>query len=162
MRRKKWMTVILMCLLGVFVFASCDDDDDDLRVSDVPDAVLASFNSLYSGVSRVEWEREYDGSYKADFRKDNRDYEARYSATGKWLRTEIDYGRDFAALPQAVQQAYESTEYAGVWTIDDIDEIQRPDSATLYRIEIEKAGQRDIYLYFDGAGTLVDTTVEQR
>lgn len=163
MKRMKWMTVMMMCLMGIFVLASCSDDDDndgDVRQSDVPEAVLAAFSGQYAGIGNVEWEREYDGSYVADFWKDSREHEASYSADGTWIQTEIDYGRDFAALPPAVQEGYNATEYASQWAIDDIDEIQRPDVATQYKIEVEKAGQRDMHLYFSPDGVLTNAVAE--
>ena len=50
----KWTMV---CALGVFVTASCSDDDDDDRV-DVPSQVQAAFDQKYAGAWSGTWSME--------------------------------------------------------------------------------------------------------
>lgn len=146
----KWMMV---CALGVFSMTSCSDDDDNNI--NVPDNVTRAFNDKYAGVGRVEWDRERGGYLVAEFNKDGKEYDAWFTETGEWVMTEVDHGRRMENLPQAVQAGYEATTYyAENWTIDDIDEIQRPAYETFYIIEVEKKGQPDYDLYFDANGTL--------
>ena len=47
---------LAMVLTGAIMFTSCEKDDD-LRLSDVPTAVLDSFDAKYPNVSRAEWEK---------------------------------------------------------------------------------------------------------
>ena len=146
----KWMMV---CALGVFSMTSCSDDDDS-NVN-VPENVTRAFNDKYAGVGRVEWDRERGGYLVAEFNKDGKEYDAWFTETGEWVMTEVDHGRRMENLPEAVQAGYEATTYyAENWTIDDIDEIQRPAYETFYIIEVEKKGQLDYDLYFDANGTL--------
>lgn len=146
----KWM---MMCALGVFSMTSCSDDDDS-NVN-VPENVTRAFNDKYAGVGRVEWDRERGGYLVAEFNKDGKEYDAWFTETGEWVMTEVDHGRRMENLPEAVQAGYEATTYyAENWTIDDIDEIQRPAYETFYIIEVEKKGQPDYDLYFDANGTL--------
>lgn len=146
----KWMMV---CALGVFSLASCSDDDDNNVV--VPDNVTRAFSDKYSGVGRVEWDRERGGYLVAEFNKDGKEYDAWFTETGEWVMTEVDHGRRLENLPQAVQDGYKATTYyADNWKIDDIDEIQRPAYETFYIIEVEKKGQPDYDLYFDSNGTM--------
>lgn len=148
----KWTMV---CALGVFVTTSCDDDDDDFR-GNVPSAVQEAFDQKYSGVGRVEWDMEQGGYLVAEFMKDGREHDAWFTAGGEWVMTEIDYGRDLQALPQAVQDGYAVTTYAlQNWSVDDIDEIQRPAYDNVYIIEVEQGGRPDYSLYFDINGTLI-------
>ncbi len=147
----KWT---MMCAFGALVVTSCSDDDDDDGAR-VPEAVQVAFDSKYGNVGRVEWDREQGGYLVAEFRKDNREHDAWFTEGGEWVMTEVDYVRDLTALPQAVQAGYAATVYAqDGWTVDDIDEIQRPSYETFYVIEVEKAGQPDYDLYFDLNGTL--------
>lgn len=144
----------MACAVGMVAFTSCDDDDND-DYARVPDAVTAAFSHQYGNPGYVEWDSERGGYYVAEFRKDGRDHEAWYTQAGLWAMTEVDYGRSLADLPQAVQSGYAATAYAlDAWTVDDIDEIQRPDYETVYKIEVEKRGQADHDLYFDLGGTL--------
>ena len=146
----KWMMV---CALGVFSMTSCSDDDDS-NVN-VPENVTRAFNDKYAGVGRVEWDRERGGYLVAEFNKDGKEYDAWFTETGEWVMTEVDHGRRMENLPEAVQAGYEATTYSAEnWTIDDIDEIQRPAYETFYIIEVEKKGQPDYDLYFDANGTL--------
>lgn len=153
MKTKELMKWMMACALGVFTLASCSDDDDD-NVP-VPDAVTRAFTDKYAGVGRVDWDREKGGYLVAEFWKDGKEHEAWFDNNGEWFMTEIDHGRDLTSLPQAVQAGYEATAYAQTgWSVDDIDEIQRPAYETFYIIEVEKRGQSDYDLYFDTNGTL--------
>lgn len=154
MKKWKWIGMAMACAVGMVAFTSCDDDDND-DYARVPDAVTAAFSHQYGNPGYVEWDSERGGYYVAEFRKDGRDHEAWYTLAGLWAMTEVDYGRSLADLPQAVQSGYAATAYAlDAWTVDDIDEIQRPDYETVYKIEVEKRGQADHDLYFDLGGTL--------
>lgn len=154
MKKWKWIGMAMACAVGMVAFTSCDDDDND-DYARVPDAVTAAFSHQYGNPGYVEWDSERGGYYVAEFRKDGRDHEAWYTQAGLWAMTEVDYGRSLADLPQAVQSGYAATAYAlDAWTVDDIDEIQRPDYETVYKIEVEKRGLSDHDLYFDLGGTL--------
>lgn len=154
MKKWKWIGMAMACAVGMVAFTSCDDDDND-DYARLPDAVTAAFSHQYGNPGYVEWDSERGGYYVAEFRKDGRDHEAWYTQAGLWAMTEVDYGRSLADLPQAVQSGYAATAYAlDAWTVDDIDEIQRPDYETVYKIEVEKRGQADHDLYFDLGGTL--------
>lgn len=146
----KWMMV---CALGMFSLTSCSDDDDNNI--NVPDNVTRAFSDKYAGVGRVDWDRERGGYLVAEFNKDGKEYDAWFTETGEWVMTEVDHGKRLENLPQAVQDGYKATTYyTNNWTIDDIDEIQRPAYETFYIIEVEKRGERDYDLYFDANGTL--------
>ena len=153
MKTKELMKCMMACAFGVFALTSCSDDDD--APVNVPDAVTRAFSDKYTGVSRVEWDREKGGYLVAEFWKDGKEHEAWFDANGEWFMTEVDYGRNLTSLPQAVQEGYNSTTYAQTdWMVDDIDEIQSKGYDTFYIIEVEKRGERDTDLYFDLNGTL--------
>lgn len=154
MKTVEFLKFAMACALGVFVFASCSDDDDDDNVQ-APDAVQIAFEQKYGNSTRVSWEREGGGYLVGEFRQDGREHDAWFTQGGEWMMTEVDHARNLATLPQAVQDGYNATRYAAEqWSIDDIDEIQRPAYETIYIIEVEKAGQPDYDLYFDVNGTL--------
>ena len=155
MKYWKWMQATALCAVGALAFTACDNDDDDDGYTRVPAAVEAAFADRYGGHGRVDWDAERGGYCVAEFYMDGRECEAWYSPDGSWMMTEVDYGRNLQALPQAVQDGYNATTYAqDGWRIDDIDEIQRPGYENVYKIEVEKDGQPDRDLYFDLGGTL--------
>lgn len=155
MKTLNLLKLTMVCAIGMFVATSCDNDDDDFH-GNVPAAVQAAFDQKYSGVARVEWDMEQGGYLVAEFFKDGREHEAWFTAGGEWVMTEIDYGRNFQDLPEAVREGYSVTTYAlQDWFIDDIDEIQRPAYDNVYIIEVEQGGRPDYSLYFDANGTLI-------
>ena len=155
MKYWKWMQATALCAVGALAFTACDNDDDDDGYTRVPAAVEAAFADRYGGHGRVDWDAERGGYCVGEFYMDGRECEAWYSPDGSWMMTEVDYGRNLQALPQAVQDGYNATTYAqDGWRIDDIDEIQRPGYENVYKIEVEKAGQPDYDLYFDMNGAL--------
>lgn len=153
MKTKELMKWMMACAFGVFALTSCSDDEEGKVV--VPDAATRAFTQKYAGIGHVEWDREKGGYLVAEFWKDGKEHEAWFDDKGEWFMTEVDHGRDITGLPQAVQDGYAATKYAqDGWTIDDIDEIQRPQYETFYIIEVEKRGEPDFDLYFDTNGTL--------
>ena len=142
---------IAVVLAGAMAFTSCEKDDD-LHSSDVPAAVLDSFDAKYPNVSRAEWEKK-GGYIVAEFWQDGMDTQAWYNSNGEWLMTEFDLGRNVSALPQAVQEAFQNSAYA-TWRVDEIDLYERPKDA-FYLIEVETQGQTERDLYFAPDGTLL-------
>ena len=67
--------------------------------------------------------------------------------------TETDYGKDLFYLPSVVEKSFSEGEY-GTWIVDDIDFYERTDK-DFYLIEVEKAGQRDMDLYYSPDGVLI-------
>lgn len=166
MKTLEFLRKAMICIMGVFIVTACSDDDDNgngnVASRTVPDAVLTAFNEDYSDVSNVDWDVEDGGFHVAEFVKGGKEYDVWYTASGTWVMTEIDHDRDLSALPQAVQEGYAATIYAqNNWTIDDIDEIRRPDYETIYKIEVEKNGQADHDLYFDVNGALFRDVEDQ-
>ena len=151
MKKIRWMKIAMMLVASVLAFTACNDDDDKF---DVPRAVRAAFNQQYGDATRVEWDWERNGYVVAEFWKDNKEHEAWYTRDGQWVMTEVDCGRNLSIVPQAVLEGFYASAYSA-WTVDDIDMIQRPGYAEVYRIEVEQRGQRDMDLYFDLSGTLI-------
>ncbi len=150
-RLNKSMMAIAICFTAL---TSCDNNDDPQVI--VPEAVQTAFNKQYAGATRLGWDLERGNYIVAEFEKDGKEYSAWYTPDGQWMMTEVDYGNDIRTLPQAVQDGYNATTYARQrWTVEDIDEIQRPDYESIFKIEVEKQGQPDFDLYFDLNGTLM-------
>lgn len=148
-------------LLAIFAFSflslqSCSDDDNDGITA--PQAVQAGFQQKYPGVTNVEWEIK-GGYYVAEFNNNGISSDAWFDTAGKWLMTEGDI--PFANLPQAVKNGFENSTYGdGTWRVDDVDRLERDGLETVYIIEVEKAGQPDIDIYFDETGVLIKAVLD--
>ena len=63
-------------------------DGKHIPASQVPPAVLESFNDRYPNATNVKWEREREDNgvqYKADFMIGNKRFEARFAKDGTFL-----------------------------------------------------------------------------
>jgi hypothetical protein len=76
-----------------------------------------------------------------------------YTSNGDWQMTEYDLGVNLSALPQAVQDAFQSGQYS-TWRVDDIDKYERPQDV-FYLIEVETKGENDRDLFYASDGTLL-------
>ncbi len=139
-------TVILLIACVTTAFA---------QGTSAPQAVQNAFNQKYPNVKVSSWDREDDGKYEAKFQRDGKTYEAKFGSDGKWMKTERDISR--ADVPKAVWDALAASEY-GSWKVDegDIDELETPEHAKLYKIEVER-GEQEYKLYFTPQGKLVDS-----
>lgn len=76
---------------------------------------------------------------------------------GAWYMTETDI--PFAALPEAVQTAFNGSEYAAApWQVDDVDKLEREGVETIYVVEVEKrenGNKTEVDLYYAPDGVLV-------
>lgn len=146
--------------LGAVSFASCDNDDnDDIDISNVPADVRNTFDGSYSNIANLKWETEnvsQQSYYKAEFNnKSDNNYQtsAWYSPEGKWQMTETEM--PYNAIPAPIRAAFENSPYA-TWKKDnEIDKIERPDSETVYIIEVESATDEDVDLYYSADGVLI-------
>ena len=145
-------------LMGLVVLTSCDNDDDDIRVSDVPNAVMNTFEAKFPNVSRAEWENK-QGYYVADFWQEGMETHVWIDQKAEWKMTELDFGVNLQLLPEAVRSAFQTGQYVS-WRVDDIDKYERTDR-TFYLIEVETKGQQDRDLFFGEDGTLLKDEVDR-
>lgn len=80
-----------LALAGI-AFSSCGDNSD-IPASEVPAAVMSSFNSKYTNVTDAEWEREERNGamvYEVDFKADNKEIKAVFDANGGLVESKGD------------------------------------------------------------------------
>lgn len=149
---------LCVALVGLVFLNGCDDESDDVRLSDVPVKVSDTFNEMFPGVTVAEWEKDR-GYYVADFWYQSAETHAWFAFNGEWRMTETDLGRSLTNLPEAVQAAFNGSQYA-TWRVDDIDKYVRQ-ADTFYLIEVETNGQRDRDLFFAPDGSLLKDEVHR-
>lgn len=148
---------LLGALLGVVVLTGCEKEDD-IRVSDVPAAVLNTLEAKYPNVSRAEWESK-QGYYVADFWQEGIETHVWIDSKAEWKMTELDFGVNLQLLPDVVQRAFLDGQYAN-WRVDDIDKYERADR-TFYLIEIETKGEQDRDVYYAEDGSILKDEVDR-
>lgn len=144
----KKLTFCAALLGGSLAFGACNDDHDESPVA--PNAAVEkAFTQRYPDAGRPVWETE--GSYAvAEFSLGGYKAEAWFDYAGQWVLTETDL--PFTALPEAVRNGFAGGPYAD-WKVEDADKLERPATATVYLIEVEK-GEAEKDLYYDENGTL--------
>ena len=147
---------ILLAVCSMLAFSACEKEDDVL-VSDVPQAVLNTFKAKYPNIL-PEWESK-QGYYVAEFFQEGMETEMWITAQGEWAMTEMDMGMNLNLLPQPVLDAFKASTYA-TWQVDDMDKYERTDR-TFYLIEVETAGQADRDLFYNPDGTLIKDVVDK-
>lgn len=145
--RTKTLLAGIFALLMAFNFTSCDDDDDNITPDEV---VVKAFEAKYPGATRVEWENK-QGFKVVDFILDALEMEAWFDDKGTWYLTETDL--PFASLPEAIRTAHAAGKYA-TWRVDDVDKLERTNTATVYVVEVEQ-GETEYDLYYAEDGTLI-------
>ena len=148
---------LFLALISAVVLISCDKEDD-IRLSDVPNAVMSTFELKFPNVGYAEWEKK-NGYYVADFWQEGMDTQVWIDSKAEWKMTELDFGVNIQLLPEAVQTAFQGGKYAN-WRVDDIDKYERYDR-TFYLIEIETKGEKDRDLYYDENGVLLKDEVDK-
>lgn len=136
---------------------------------DVPQSVLSAFDEMYPGAEDVQWSSR-QSYFVATFgdclpvKGMSSSCSGRNAAwfdfSGKWYMTE--FNSSLGMLPQAVRDAFASSEYAS-WRVDDVDVLRRSGTAVIYVIEVE--GQKDgvfmeVDLYYSEDGVLVKEVVD--
>lgn len=144
-----------VALLSVSLW-SCSNNDDDLTLKSVPEAVKTSMKQKYPNARNTEWKKR--GTYiVSEFALDNvKDAKAWFRPDGEWYMTESDIL--FEELPVAVKEAFNVSTYA-TWTVDDVDKIERRNLELIYVLELEN-GKQEVELYFNEAGIIVKTVVD--
>ena len=146
MKTKNYLLTLLLLAVPT-VFTSCDDDDDH-NFDFVTETIHNAFQNLYPQIQPYEW--EIDGPYvKAEFIKESKHYEAWFTLTGDWVRTETD---DVGTLPEPVATSL-ATNYAD-YRIDDVDWVETP-TGNFYEVELEKAGSPDLTVKIAPDGTVI-------
>lgn len=146
MKLKMFFVLLAAGLLSLNL-QSCDDDDKGIAVSA---ELQNAFSDKYPDTRVMKWETE-GGHYVAEFYNDRYEADAWFTPDGVWQMTETDL--PYNALPAAVRNAFQSSQYAQ-WRVEDVDMVERRAMETVYVIEVE-SGNQEIDLHYNIDGILV-------
>ena len=155
--------VLMTLLVSALALAGCEKNEDDgSREPAVSEQAQAALAEKYPAATNVRWTAK-DQYFVASFSlpasraEAGNDLAAWFDNGGAWYMTETDI--PFTALPQAVQTAFNASEYAAApWTVDDVDMLEREGVETIYVIEAEKREngiETEVNLYYSADGVLV-------
>ena len=139
MKLKMYLALLAM---GMLSLQSCNDDDDDLPNSKVPEAVRNAFDSSFSNTANLSWETKTVSQgqyYKAEF------------------NNKSDNGYKTEAWYTAIKTSFESSEYASWKRDNEVERIERAgtEKEIIYIIEVESAQDVDMDLHYSADGILI-------
>ena len=152
---------LFIAFIGLAAITGCDDDDaPDVFPSDTPSwlptQIAGDFQSRcpHATAQNTRWTNDSIGGwYRAEYEWNRTETDVWYKASDNtWAMTEEDYGKNLFMISAPVNTAFNQSVYA-TWEIDDITYLTYPDSSRdVYCIEVEKAGEQPMDVYFKESG----------
>lgn len=113
---------------------------------DVPQAAVTSLKQKFPNAQKVDWDKEKDGNFEAEFTLNGKEMSVTYSAKGEWLETET--GILVSDLPAPVVAAFKKEHGAAKIT-----EVAKIESTKPIVYEIEyKSGLKTKEVMYDAQG----------
>lgn len=107
-----------------------------------PAAVVTAFHQKFQKVQDLEWEKEKNGVWEAEFEQGGGEISAAFSADGQWLETETEVA--LTDLPVPVQVALKGKK------VKESAKILRADGSTVYEAEVKRKD-----LIYDAGGKML-------
>lgn len=151
--KKNIGTILLLTMMCVPVFTSCDDDDD-IRPNE---QITQTVHNRYPSAQIIETEKIMSG-YEVEMRIDGKEVNMYFDDAYNWTKTEFEDINWNTETPEAIKNALTADGYTFNTREDDIDRIEIPDGNTTkeyYHIELDREPQ-DIHLYYAADGSTVN------
>ena len=140
-------TITMMTLLVGATVVSC--------AQSTPAKVTEAFKAKFPNAKSVEWEKENDAEWEAEFKLNGVEYSANFSTDGMWKETEHEI--KVSELPQSVTSTL-SKEFSG-FEIEEVEMIETPEFSG-YEVEIEK-GEETMEVVLNNTGKVIEKKVEE-
>ncbi len=136
-------------IAALLLFATAAVSAQDLKTDEVPANLQSKFNTAYTNVTDVEWEKKGD-HYKVEFEINKMDHDVWYDAEGNVIKSEIEISA--SELPSAISSAVKA-KYAD-YKIDSV-EVSEEGGKKTYEVEIEKGWTKERKLILDASGKIL-------
>jgi len=121
----------------------------------VPQIVKDAFSDKFPTVQKVDWEKENDNEWEAEFKMNKVEYSANFLNDGTWKETEHEV--EITEVPQNILSSFE-TNFPG-YEIEEA-EIAETMEGTFYEFEIEK-GKKEMEITMDSHGKVLNRQLEE-
>jgi len=116
----------------------------------VPENVAASFKAKYPSAQKVEWSKESDTEFEAEFEMNGKEMTANFDTSGKWLVTETKLAKD--DLPAPVLATLKSQ--FGDSKVKTAESLEKAGEAVVYEVKLEKDGT-ELEVVLDASGKII-------
>ncbi|WP_046758229.1 MULTISPECIES: PepSY-like domain-containing protein [Kordia] len=144
----KLLTNVFICLL----FLSCDEKE--VKQTNAPKTVQEAFLSKFPSATKIEWEKENDTEWEAEFEMNTTKYSANFGLDGSWRETEHEI--EVSEISKEILSNLKA-EFPN-YNIDEI-EISETPSVTLYEFSLKK-GDAELEVSINLEGKIVGTIKE--
>lgn len=125
------------------------------QVTSIPQTARDNFFKQYPDAKNAKWENDLV-NVNVKFELDSSKMNAEYSNRGIWKSTLKEW--TFEQLPEDVKDGFNKSKYAGR-EVSDVKVVYLPGYVIQYRLKAEKSGVEKKFLFFNGEGRLLRTTV---
>lgn len=139
---------LLIALIG-FILPS------NSQVTTIPDQAKQNFFKQYPDAKNIEWSNNVV-NVNVRFEQDSNKLFAEYNNKGIWKWTLKEW--TFDQLPGDVKEGFSKSKYAGR-DVTETRVMYLPGYVIQYRLKVEKSDLEKKYLFFNGDGRLVRSTV---
>lgn len=115
--------MLLLTLCFGYGFSAC------AQKATTPAAVVSAFQQKFPNVKDIDWGKEKNGDWEAEFEQGDVEMSANFSAAGLWLETETEIS--VKELPAPVQTALHGKK------VKEAAKIVRADGSTVYEAEVK-------------------------
>ena len=119
--------ITLFTVLSILLaFTSCDKEEV------TPKQITDAFAKKFPTATDVEWDKESDTEWEAEFKMDDKEYSSNFSTSGEWLETEYEIEEN--EIPENIKLIL--NENVSEYTIETA-EIAETKEGISYEFEIE-------------------------
>ena len=125
------------------------------QVTTIPDQAKQNFFRQYPDAKNIEWSNDVV-NVNVSFEQDSNKLTAEYNNKGIWKWTLKEWS--FEQLPNDVKEGFTKSKYAAR-EIKETKVLYLPGYVIQYRVKVEKSDLEKKYLFFNGEGRLLRSTV---
>ena len=139
-------------LLSLFLVQSCGQNPTK---ETAPEKVIAAFTKQFPEAKEVEWSKENDEEWEAEFELNETDYSANYGLNGEWKSTEYEISETEvpAEIRAILEQNFTDFEIENI-------EVEETSSGIVYEFMIEQ-GDDEFEVLIDAQGKLTKKKIEE-
>jgi hypothetical protein len=143
---------VLTMLAITIALSSCAQNKSK---QNAPQSVISSFTNKFPKAKKVEWSKENENEWEAEFKMNHMEYSANFSTNGEWLETE--YEIKTSEIPSNIKNILDKN--FEDYDIEDA-EISETAQGKSYEFEIE-VGEQEYEVTIDHKGNLTKKIEEE-
>ncbi|WP_299096321.1 PepSY-like domain-containing protein [uncultured Winogradskyella sp.] len=146
-------TLNILTILAITVaFTSCAQNKNK---KNAPQSVISSFANKFPKAKKVEWSKENENEWEADFKMNHIEYSANFSNKGEWLETEYEIKK--SDIPTNIKNILDKN-----FTDYDIEDVEISETAQGKSFEFEiEIGEQEYKVTIDHKGNLTKKVEEE-